>query len=112
MNYYSKIVNTNEELIKINDLMMTFPEYERTSIEELVEMSKKIGSEFKVYYSDNDIMKSVRIDDLSKEITPICEWSYNIWLRNIIFLEQAMYMPAQYGGDVSIEDFEGNINYN
>ena len=66
----------------------------------------------KVYYSDNDIMKSVRIDDLSKEITPICEWSYNIWLRNIIFLEQAMYMPAQYGGDVSIEDFEGNINYN
>lgn len=66
----------------------------------------------KVYYSDNDIMKSVRIDDLSKEITPICEWSYNIWLRNIIFLEQAMYTPAQYGGDVSIEDFDGNINYN
>ena len=66
----------------------------------------------KVYYSDNDIMKSVRIDDLSKDITPICEWSYNIWLRNIIFLEQAMYMPAQYGGDVSIEDFDGNINYN
>lgn len=72
----------------------------------------RIDMPAKVYYSDNDIMKSVRIDDLSKEITPICEWSYNIWLRNIIFLEQAMYTPAQYGGDVSIEDFDGNINYN
>ena len=66
----------------------------------------------KVYYSDNDIMKSVRIDDLSKENSIICEWSYNIWLRNFIFLEQASYVPAQYGGDVSIEDFDGNINYN
>ena len=69
----------------------------------------------KTYYSDNDIMKSVRIDNVSPSQTVSCEWSYRIWLRNMIFLEQAQYTPTIYnigGGNVGIEDFDGNINYN
>lgn len=66
----------------------------------------------KTYYSDNDIMKSVRLNGLQKSDVLSCEWSYRLWLRNMILLEQTPYTPAQYGGDVSIEDFDGNINYN
>ena len=68
----------------------------------------------KVYYSDNDIMKSVRLDDVDPAVAVTCEWSYRIWLRNMIFLEQAPYVSAAGeigGGDVPIEDFDGNINY-
>lgn len=68
----------------------------------------------KTYYSENDIMKSVRIEQVSPSREVTCRWSYRIWLRNMIFLEQAMYTPASHGvgeGDAAIEDFEGNINY-
>ncbi len=66
----------------------------------------------KTYYSENDIMKSVKLSSLSKSDALSCEWSYRLWLRNMILLEQTPYTPAQYGSDVSIEDFDGNINYN
>lgn len=68
----------------------------------------------KTYYSENDIMKSVRMGQVSPSQAVTCSWSYRIWLRNMIFLEQAPYTPASYGvgdGDASIEDFDGNINY-
>lgn len=67
-----------------------------------------------VYYSDNDIMKSVSAGHVSPSQEVTCRWSYRIWLRNMIFLEQAPYTPASYGvggSDAAIEDFEGNINY-
>jgi hypothetical protein len=68
----------------------------------------------KTYYSENDIMKSVRMGQVSPSQAVTCRWSYRIWLRNMILLEQAPYTPASYGvgdGDASIEDFDGNINY-
>ena len=66
----------------------------------------------KTYYSDNDIIKSVRLPELDKSDALSCEWSYRLWLRNMILLEQSPYVPAQGGGDISTEDFDGNINYN
>ena len=72
----------------------------------------KIDMPAQMYYSDNDIMKSVRLDKVSASQRVICEWSYRIWLRNMIFLEQQTYEPIKGGiGDVDIEDFDGNINY-
>ena len=74
----------------------------------------RIDMPAKTYYSENDIMKSVRTGQVSPSQEVICRWSYRIWLRNMIFLEQAPYTPASYGvggGDASIEDFDGNINY-
>lgn len=72
----------------------------------------RIDMPAKTYYSDNDIMKSVRLSSLDKSDVLSCEWSYRLWLRNMILLEQTPYTPVQYGGDVSIENIDGNINYN
>lgn len=66
----------------------------------------------KTYYSDNDIMQSVRLSELETSDALTCEWSYRLWLRSIILMEQAIYIPEQSEGDASIEDFDGNINYN
>jgi hypothetical protein len=66
----------------------------------------------KTYYSDNDIIKSVSLSTLDRSDALSCEWSYRLWLRNMILLEQTVYTPEQHEGDISIEDFEGNINYN
>jgi hypothetical protein len=66
----------------------------------------------KTYYSDNDIIKSVSLSSLDRSDALSCEWSYRLWLRNMILLEQTVYTPEQHEGDISIEDFEGNINYN
>ena len=66
----------------------------------------------KTYYSDNDIIKSVSLSTLDRSDALSCEWSYRLWLRNMILLEQTVYTPEQHEGDISIEDFDGNINYN
>ena len=68
----------------------------------------------KTYYSENSLIKSACAGDIDKGDTLTCEWSYRIWLRNMIFLEEAYYIPASYDagdGNASIEDFDGNINY-
>ena len=57
-------------------------------------------------------MKLVRLSELETSDVLTCEWSYRLWLRNIILMEQAVYVPEQSEGDASIEDFDGNINYN
>jgi hypothetical protein len=72
----------------------------------------RIDMPAKTYYSDNDIIKSVRLPELDKSDALSCEWSYRLWLRNMSLLEQFPYVPAQGGGDISTEDFDGNINYN
>lgn len=74
----------------------------------------KIDMPAQTYYSDNDIMKSVRLEQVDPSQKVVGEWSYRIWLRNMIFLEQEPYIPVTNdvgNGNVGIEDFDGNINY-
>ena len=74
----------------------------------------RIDMPAKTYYSDNSLIQSVLIDELNEADVLSCEWSYRIWLRNMIFLEETSYIPASYDigdGNASIEDFDGNINY-